>query len=89
MSLPSSSQADAWAAGLALAIAGCGCAGSGLTPAGPSSPSAASPLSVSGDAWPALLHGPSHYGAAIVAGPTSVHVRWPRQLEGPVVPGPV
>ncbi len=89
MSLRSSSLAAAWASGLALAIAGCGSAGSGPTPAGPSSPSAASPLTVSGDAWPALPHGPSHYGAALVAGPTSVHVRWQRRLEGPVVPGPV
>jgi len=89
VSLPSSPRAAAWAAGLALAIAGCGSARSGPTPAGASSPSAASPLSVSGDAWPVLLHGPSHYGAAMVAGPTSVHVRWQRRLEGPVVPGPV
>ncbi len=89
MSLPSSPRAAAWAAGLALAIADCGSARSGPTPAGPSSPSAASPLSVSGDAWPALLHGPSHYGAAVVAGPTSAHIRWQLQLGGPAVPGAV
>ncbi len=39
--------------------------------------------------WPTLLHGPSHFGAAEVRGPSSAKVRWQRQLEGPIVPGPV
>ena len=36
-----------------------------------------------------LLHNPSHYGAATVAGPQTARVRWRRRLEGAVVPGPV
>lgn len=39
--------------------------------------------------WSALLRGPSHFGAAPVAGPTRGAIRWTRKLEGPIVPGPV
>ncbi len=39
--------------------------------------------------WPAFGHDARHSGSAPVRGPQDGHVRWRRELEGAVVPGPV
>ncbi len=39
--------------------------------------------------WPTALHDARHSGASPNAGPVDGTVRWRRQLEGPVTPGPV
>jgi outer membrane protein assembly factor BamB len=39
--------------------------------------------------WPAALHDARHSGASVSLGPTKGAVRWRRQLEGAVTPGPV
>jgi outer membrane protein assembly factor BamB len=72
-----------------IALAGCGAGSGGLSAAGRSGPTTAGPVSSAGSGWPALLHGPSHFGAATVTGPTRATVRWRRALGGPIVPGPV
>lgn len=38
--------------------------------------------------WPMALHDDRHSGTAAVAGPTSGHVRWTRDLGGNITPGP-
>jgi outer membrane protein assembly factor BamB len=76
----------------ATVVAGCGSSAkrSHTTPSpGPSSPSAAGPVGSAGPGWPALLHGPSHFGAATVTGPQTDRLRWQRNLGGPIVAGPV
>ncbi|MCZ4499690.1 MAG: cell surface protein [Marmoricola sp.] len=40
-------------------------------------------------AWPQALHDARHSGASPYAGPTTGHLRWQRNLEGNVTPGPV
>ncbi len=40
-------------------------------------------------AWPQALHDAQHTGASPVTGPATARVRWTRQLEGDVTPGPV
>ncbi|MGI8413791.1 MAG: PQQ-binding-like beta-propeller repeat protein [Solirubrobacteraceae bacterium] len=75
-----------------LVLAGCGGASgasSASTAAAPGGPTDAGPVNGIGAGWPALLHGPSHYGTASVTGPMTAHVRWRRALEGPIVPAPV
>jgi outer membrane protein assembly factor BamB len=39
--------------------------------------------------WPSALHDARHSGASVTQGPTAGIVRWRRQLEGAVTPGPV
>lgn len=39
--------------------------------------------------WPQAGHDAQRSGAATVTGPTTGHLRWTRQLEGNVTPGPV
>ncbi len=46
------------------------------------------PLRGRGAGWSTFLHGPLRFRAADVRGPLSA-VRWRRQLEAPIVPGPV
>lgn len=72
-----------------IGLAGCGGGSATLVPAGRSGPSIAGPVNVSSRGWPALLHGPSHYGASSAVGPNTAHVRWRRALRAPLVPGPV
>lgn len=43
---------------------------------------------VAGAPWPQFARDARRSGAADVVGPQTAHVRWRRQLEGPVVPGP-
>lgn len=38
--------------------------------------------------WPGFLHDAAHTGSAPVRGPQTGRIRWSRQLEGAVVPGP-
>ena len=38
--------------------------------------------------WPAALHDARHSGASVSPGPTAGTLRWRRQLEGAVTPGP-
>lgn len=40
-------------------------------------------------AWPQALHDAGHSGASPFVGPPSAHLRWERDLEGNVTPGPV
>lgn len=89
--MPSPARAFAVVGSLALiALAGCGGGSTdALAPAGPSNPNVAGPVDRAFSASPALLHGPSHYGASSAAGPRTAHVRWQRSLGAPIVPGPV
>ncbi len=57
--------------------------------AAPRQPTDAGPVHEGGAGWPALLHGPSHYGASTSTGPRTAHVRWQRNFEGATVAGPV
>ena len=78
------------AAAVALVgLAGCGSGSTGLPAAGPSAPSAAGPIDPAAPGWPALLHGPSHFGVSTAVGPRTARVRWRRALGAPIVPGPV
>ncbi len=85
----------ATAAAVVGTAAGCGGSGGGAgstlfgASSGAGLSASAGPVNSSGSGWPALLHGPSHYGAATAAGPQTASIRWQRTLEGPVVPGPV
>ncbi len=75
---------------IAIVLAGCGGGGSMVShaPVVPRVPDAG-PVNSAGGGWPALLHGPSHFGAATVTGPQTARVRWRRSLQGAIVPGPV
>jgi len=78
------------AAAAAGAVAGCGRAESAKRPSAHAVTFAgAGPLIPAGADWPTLLHGPSHFGAATVAGPATAAVRWQRRLAGSITPGPV
>ncbi len=48
-----------------------------------------SPARPSWTAWPQALYDAQHSGASPATGPETGHVRWSRQLEGNVTPGPV
>lgn len=48
-----------------------------------------SPAEKSWTPWPQALHDAGHSGASPYAGPTTGRLRWSRQLEGNVTPGPV
>ena len=39
--------------------------------------------------WPSAQHDPRHSGSANVHGPTTGELRWERQLDGDITPGPV
>lgn len=81
---------------LAAGVAACG-SGSQDSPSGrpaegavtPLTAAEGSPSTASWTPWPQALHDAQHSGAASVAGPTTDHVRWSRELEGNVTPGPV
>jgi outer membrane protein assembly factor BamB len=89
------------AATAAFLIQACGCAGapSNPPPASLTPPPASltAGLSVPADPpgrsswapWPAALHDARHGGASVSVGPTAGTLRWRRQLEGAVTPGPV
>ncbi len=85
-------------AGTLLAPVLAGCSGgsaasrtrtSSHAPAVGSAPVDAGPVTGARAGWPALLHGPSHFGAATATGPQTARVRWRRSLEGAIVPAPV
>lgn len=48
-----------------------------------------SPAVASWTPWPQALHDAQHSGASPAVGPKAGHVRWSRELEGNVTPGPV
>jgi len=71
-----------------LLVGGCATPAATVKPAAaplPSSPPGVSTWS----AWPAALHDARHSGSSTSDGPVSGTVRWRRNLEGAVTPGPV
>ncbi|MFI9380515.1 PQQ-binding-like beta-propeller repeat protein [Kutzneria sp. NPDC052558] len=70
-----------------------GCSASVAAPVATVSPSATAPSSSPGvstwSAWPAALRDARHSGSSTSDGPVSGTVRWQRDLEGAVTPGPV
>src|ERR1700738_1695089 len=65
-----------------------GCAAPAVTPSSAALPSSP-PGVTTWSAWPAALHDARHSGSSTSDGPTSGTVRWRRNLEGAVTPGPV
>ena len=56
---------------------------------GPSAPPYVPAAVVAASAWPAALGDAAHRSPTAAVGPRTGRVRWQRQLEGAVVPGPV
>lgn len=90
-------RSAALGAAIVVILAGCGSA-AGSTPLSAARTiqaartigvASSGPLRGGGAGWSTHVHGPSHFGAAEVSGLPSATVRWQRQLEGPIVPGPV
>lgn len=69
---------------LAAALLSSSCASGAV-----SSPPAGAPGRAGWAPWPAALHDARHSGASMSAGPTAGRLRWRRQLEDAVTPGPV
>ena len=93
---------SAAAAFAVLVLGGCGSQGSTTTPpanktqagrlegsAGVAGAASGGPLAPTGRDWTTLLESASHFGVAPAVGPDSGSERWHRQLEGPIVQGPV
>lgn len=79
-------------AALLVLVAGCSAPSQTATPpetaARPRIPSTA-PAVANWAPWPSALHDARHSGASTAAGPHGGVVRWRRELEGAVTPGPV
>jgi outer membrane protein assembly factor BamB len=81
---------------IAIATTGCVALAGACAPAPKTPPAASTRLRVPADPpgraswapWPAALHDARHSGASVSAGPTAGTLRWRRQLEGAVTPGP-
>ena len=82
---------------IVIATAGCIALVGGCTPALKPAPPATTGLRVPHDSpghaawapWPAAQHDAHHSGASTSPGPTAGTLRWRRQLEGAVTPGPL
>jgi len=61
----------------------------GALPITSPAPGVPDPAPIGNVGWTQSLHDVRHTGTASVDGPTVAHVRWRRQLRGPLVPGPV
>ncbi len=60
-----------------------------LRTAGRAGVASGGPLGPGGPDWSTLLESVSHFGISPADGPQTSRLRWQRQLEGPIVQGPV
>lgn len=77
---------------LVAVLAGCGASGGrgfAEVPDGALTGHQGAPASTSWTAWPQALHDAGHSGASPYVGPATARLRWERELEGNITPGPV